>query len=76
MIDKCLNPECVTKLHYLRARSIVRTLFEGTLKHFWLCGECSTKYEFPFVSGRPATAIRCANPKHGNRYVNSGRTAA
>jgi hypothetical protein len=77
MIDKCLNPVCTTKLQYLRAGSIVRAVYQaGTVKDFWLCGECARQYDFSIVSGRPATAIRSASPKHGARYTNSARAAA
>jgi hypothetical protein len=77
MIDKCLNPGCTTKLQYLRAGSIVRAVYqEGILKHFWLCGECSTQYDFSFIPGRPATAVRCASPKRSLRFINSARAAA
>ncbi len=77
MLSKCINPECRTPFHYLRTGRIVRTVHqEGaslTIKHFWLCGECSMIYEFYLRSDEPATAICYERGKDGSRFVSAER---
>lgn len=54
MIDRCFNPDCRRKLHYLRDGRVVR-LIKGkgkdqVLEHYWLCGPCYEDYNFAFMA--------------------------
>jgi hypothetical protein len=52
MINVCYNSECKKELRYLRDGRVVRIIHgngdEARLEHFWLCGLCSSEYEFVF----------------------------
>ncbi len=52
MIDRCFNPDCRRKLHYLRDGRVVRVITgkdeQQVLEHFWLCGPCYEEYNFAF----------------------------
>ena len=52
MIDRCFNPDCRRKLHYLRDGRVVRVITgkgeQEVLEHFWLCGPCYEEYNFAF----------------------------
>jgi hypothetical protein len=52
MIDRCFNPDCRRKLHYLRDGRIVRVITgkdeSQVLEHYWLCGPCYEEYNFAF----------------------------
>ena len=50
LLDRCYNPACRQKLHYLREGRVVRVLRgpdpEARIEHFWLCGVCMQNYDF------------------------------
>jgi hypothetical protein len=52
MIDRCFNPDCKRKLHYLRDGRVVRVLHgkdkQAIPEHYWLCGPCYEEYNFAF----------------------------
>jgi len=52
MIDRCFNPDCRRKLHYLRDGRVVRLITgkgdEELIQHYWLCGPCDEEYDFVF----------------------------
>ncbi len=63
MISQCLNPTCRKELRYLRNGRVIRTTHHtGTqvqVEHFWLCGDCHTRYDFLFAKdGRVSLAPR------------------
>jgi hypothetical protein len=55
MIDRCFNPACRRKLHYLRDGRVVRVIHgkgeDEVIEHFWLCGPCYEEYNFAFPPG-------------------------
>ncbi len=55
MIDRCFNPDCRRKLHYLRDGRVVRVITSKgggkVLEHYWLCGPCYEEYNFGFRPG-------------------------
>jgi len=59
MINVCYNSECKKELRYLRDGRVVRIIHgngdEARLEHFWLCGPCSSKYEFVFEPDGPVS---------------------
>lgn len=56
MVDRCANPNCSKRLHYLRKGRIftfeipdlrgpvIISRIARRLEHFWLCGECSRTF--------------------------------
>jgi hypothetical protein len=72
MISKCLNPECGRELNYLRSGRVVRAVRqvdESThIEHFWLCGDCSSKYEFSFLPDGTVT-VSFRNPRERREWV-------
>jgi hypothetical protein len=44
MISKCVNPECVNTLHYLRDGKVFSLVVKKSLRHFWLCEPCRQRY--------------------------------
>ena len=52
MINVCYNSDCRKELHYLRDGRVVRMIHgngdKARLEHFWLCGPCSSEYDFVF----------------------------
>jgi hypothetical protein len=62
MIDRCFNPACKRKLHYLRDGRVVRVIAgKGATQkpeHFWLCGPCYEEYNFVFPAGDIALETR------------------
>jgi hypothetical protein len=55
MINRCFNPLCNRKLHYLRSGRVIRFVrYENgrpTIEHYWLCGNCYHRYDFHFSNG-------------------------
>jgi hypothetical protein len=53
MVSQCANSECGKALHYLRDGKVFllsvpdasSTKVSSKAEHFWLCGECSTKFD-------------------------------
>jgi hypothetical protein len=54
MLSKCANPECTTRLHYLREGKVFKVEKDGPIlvagkkpasnvEHYWLCGPCSER---------------------------------
>jgi hypothetical protein len=54
MIDRCFNPVCKRKLHYLQDGRVVRVIRgkdeNASVEHYWLCGPCYESYDFEFGS--------------------------
>jgi hypothetical protein len=52
MIERCFNPLCKIKLHYLRDGRVVRVIREKagevSVEHYWLCGPCYESCDFEF----------------------------
>lgn len=52
MINLCYNSGCKKELRYLRDGRVVRIIHgkgdQARLEHFWLCGPCSSEYDFVF----------------------------
>jgi hypothetical protein len=52
MIDRCFNPVCKRKLHYLQDGRVVRVARgngeDVSVEHYWLCGPCYAAYDFEF----------------------------
>lgn len=52
MIDRCFNPDCRRKLHYLRNGRVVRLITgkgeDERIEHYWLCGPCFEEFDFVF----------------------------
>ena len=52
MIDRCFNPVCKRKLHYLQDGRVVRVIRgkddDVSVEHYWLCGPCYATYDFEF----------------------------
>jgi len=49
MIDRCFNPHCRRKLHYLRDGRVVRVITgkaSQLFEHYWLCGPCCEEFNF------------------------------
>lgn len=64
MIDRCFNPACKRKLHYLRDGRVVRVIQgknddystdDYSIEHYWLCGPCYDVYDFVFLPSGKVT---------------------
>ncbi len=72
MIDRCFNPDCRRKLHYLRDGRVVRVIAgEGeheVIEHFWLCGPCYEEYDFAFPPGGEVILERKPRTKRSEEF--------
>jgi len=70
MIDRCFNPDCRRKLHYLRDGRVVRLITgkgeDEVIEHYWLCGPCNEEYNFVF----PAEGGVALEAKPGGKQSN------
>jgi hypothetical protein len=65
MLDKCANPACGARLHYLRdGRLFVRHRqcdasepCGHCVEHFWLCGACTATLTLALEPGRGLVAL-------------------
>lgn len=59
MLSKCANPDCSTRLHYLRSGKVFKVEMAGPVllderkpsrrvEHFWLCGECAETHTLTY----------------------------
>lgn len=74
MLLTCANPQCASQFDYrqgqlLRAPRPDDIEAEGEIKHFWLCGACTSRY---FLEYRPGQGVLMlprplgpAKPKRG-----------
>jgi hypothetical protein len=72
MIDRCFNPDCSRKLHYLRDGRIVRVIRgkgdSVSLEHYWLCGLCYMTHDFLFPEDGSVTLRDRLGHKHEDDF--------
>jgi hypothetical protein len=74
MVSKCANPECQKPFYYLREGKLFRFEVQPNpeaaggkksaprLRHFWLCGPCSTQVTLTYTHESGVTVV----PIHPN----------
>lgn len=72
MIDRCFNPVCKRKLHYLQDGRVVRVIRgkdeNASVEHFWLCGPCYESYDFEFPPDGSVTLKSRSNGEHEDEF--------
>jgi len=67
MIDRCFNPVCKRKLHYLQDGRVVRVIRgkdeNASVEHYWLCGPCYESYDFEFL-GDGSVTLKARSGEH------------
>ena len=72
MIERCFNPSCKIKLHYLRDGRVVRVIREKggdiSVEHYWLCGPCYEYYDFEFSPDGSVSLGPKARGEHADEF--------